>query len=188
VRAWLVRQWERRQRRPAPVTHWSEGTPVWFRGEPQPLRVGPPNGDGRRPVSVGAFSFPVKQLDLGATDPVVAVENFRPQVERALRRLAVQELPPRVLELAGAAGIEVSRISVRNQRTRWGSCSRRGMISLNWRLVQAPDSVRDYIIQHELAHRRHMNHSAAYWAEVARLCPGWELAEAWIKRHGRELL
>jgi predicted metal-dependent hydrolase len=75
-------------------------------------------------------------------------------------------------------------VSVRNQRSRWGSCSARGTVSLNWRLVRTPDNVRDYIILHELAHLREMNHSDRFWARVAETCPGWREAERWLKRHG----
>jgi predicted metal-dependent hydrolase len=106
----------------------------------------------------------------------------------ALRRLAATELPARVHELAALHGIRVSRVSVRNQRTRWGSCSTAGLISLNWKLVQTPESVRDYVILHELAHRRHPDHSARFWAEVEWLCPGFEEAETWLRTEGRHCL
>ena len=117
------------------------------------------------------------KLDASAAD-------LRPQVELALRRDATKTLAARTLELAEAHGLggRVRRVSVRDQRTRWGSCSRRGVISLNWRLAQVPASVRDYVILHELAHLRHMDHSARFWAEVARLCPGHEAAETWLKQ------
>jgi predicted metal-dependent hydrolase len=73
---------------------------------------------------------------------------------------------------------------VRNQRSRWGSCSPRGTISLNWRLIQAPPNVRDYIILHELCHLRQMNHSDRFWREVASVCPDYQRAELWLKRNG----
>jgi predicted metal-dependent hydrolase len=75
-------------------------------------------------------------------------------------------------------------VTVRNQRSRWGSCSAGGTVSLNWRLVQAPESVRDYIIYHELMHLREMNHSHRFWARVEEVCPGWRDAERWLKRNG----
>lgn len=68
-----------------------------------------------------------------------------------------------------------------------GSCSRRGTVSLNWRLIQTPSFVRDYIILHELAHRRHMNHSNKFWQEVKRLCPDYLLAERWLKQNAKLL-
>jgi len=107
--------------------------------------------------------------------------DLRPVVEQHLWRLAAPELKSRVLELAALNQIRVQRVTVRNQRSRWGSCSRRGAISLNWRLVQTPEFVRDYIVLHELAHLREMNHSPRFWQEVARLCPSFAEAEKWLK-------
>ena len=66
----------------------------------------------------------------------------------------------------------------------WGSCSATGTISLNWRLVQTPEAVRDYIIHHELMHLKEMNHSGRFWARVEEVCPGWRDAETWLKRNG----
>jgi len=100
-----------------------------------------------------------------------------------LWRLAARELPVRTLELAAWHNFTVRRVTVRNQRSRWGSCSRRGTISLNWRLIQAPPFVRDYIVLHELAHLKEMNHSRRFWREVARLCPDFADAERWLKQH-----
>jgi predicted metal-dependent hydrolase len=97
--------------------------------------------------------------------------------------LAARELPARVLELAAPHHLPVQRVTVRNQRSRWGSCSRRGTISLNWRLVQTPLFVRDYLVLHELAHLREMNHSSRFWSEVERICPDFPEAERWLKQH-----
>ncbi|MDP0499300.1 MAG: SprT family zinc-dependent metalloprotease [Verrucomicrobiota bacterium JB022] len=80
-------------------------------------------------------------------------------------------LPSRVRELARVQGLPVARISVRDQRTRWGSCSESGNISLNWRLVLLEPSLHDHVIWHELAHLRHMNHSKAYWSFLEKLDP-----------------
>lgn len=120
----------------------------------------------------------------------LAVPDLRPQAEAALRKFAARTLPKLTTELAAQHGLvgNVRCVSVRAQRTRWGSCSRRGVISLNWRLVQTPNFVRDYVILHELAHLRHLNHSARFWAEVARLCPEHARAEAWLKQHGKLVL
>ena len=87
--------------------------------------------------------------------------------ERALRNRAKRELPARLLELAARHGLSVSRVSVRNQRWRWGSCSRSGHICLNWRLVMVPDAVRDYVLIHELMHLKRMDHSPKFWKLVA---------------------
>jgi predicted metal-dependent hydrolase len=113
--------------------------------------------------------------------------DLRPAIERYLWRLAAKELPPRVLEYAAMYQLPVRRITVRNQRSRWGSCSRHGTISLNWRLIQAPPFVRDYLILHELTHLREMNHSVRFWREVARVYPGYETAERWLRQHSSVL-
>jgi len=170
--AWLERQLLRRARSPGPPASWAVGTEILFRGEPVRLELQPgPEGTAIR------FADQV----LPAPPPG---EDLRPTVEAHLQNLAMRELPARLLELAAAHGLTVRRVTVRAQRSRWGSCSARGTISLNWRLIQTPPPVSDYILLHELAHRRHMNHSARFWAEVGRLCPGFPAAEEWLKRHG----
>lgn len=107
-----------------------------------------------------------------------------------LRALAAETLPARCLELAARHGEahRVRRVSVRNQRSRWGSCSTRGTIALNWRLIQMPPEVADYVILHELMHLRQPNHSRAFWREVASVCDHWREAERWLRHHGRSLL
>ncbi len=94
---------------------------------------------------------------------------------------AKRELPPRLLELAARHGLTVNRISIRNQRWRWGSCSRRGHICLNWRLVTMPEEVRDYVLIHELMHLKRMDHSPRFWKLVAEACPEYKNARAWLR-------
>jgi predicted metal-dependent hydrolase len=101
--------------------------------------------------------------------------------EAALRRQAARELPQRLAELARLHGFAVTTVSIRNQRTRWGSCSPAGRISLNWRLVQVPPDVRDYVLLHELTHLRHLNHSVRFWRELARVCPAHAEARRWLR-------
>jgi len=114
--------------------------------------------------------------------------DLRNDVESHLWQVASRELPPRVFELAALHWLAVRCVMVRNQRSRWGSCSRKGTISLNWRLIQTPPFVRDYIVLHELAHLKEMNHSKRFWREVERLCPAFAQAEQWLSQHGRLLL
>ena len=106
---------------------------------------------------------------------------------RALREQACRELPFRLRALAAQLGLVVSRVSIRNQRTRWGSCGRDGHICLNWRLVLMPDAVRDYVLIHELMHLRRMDHSPAYWRLVAEAFPAYAAAREWLRRHGPSL-
>jgi predicted metal-dependent hydrolase len=103
--------------------------------------------------------------------------------EREARARARRELPPRLLGLAAELGLSVARVSVRNQKWRWGSCSRSGHICLNWRLVDMPDWVRDYVMVHELMHLRRMDHSRRFWTLVAAACPDYERARAWLRAH-----
>jgi predicted metal-dependent hydrolase len=77
-------------------------------------------------------------------------------------------------------GVTYGRLSIRGQRTRWGSCSPQGNISLNWKLMLVPEPVIDYVIVHELAHRREMNHSPRFWKLVAAYCPGWREYRQWL--------
>jgi predicted metal-dependent hydrolase len=95
---------------------------------------------------------------------------------------ARHELPPRLLELAAQHGLTVSRVSIRNQRWRWGSCSRDGHICLNWRLVTMPEDVRDYVLIHELMHLKRMDHSPKFWKLVAQACPGYQDARRWLQQ------
>ena len=106
-----------------------------------------------------------------------------PAVEKELRSRARRELPARLLELARKQGLTVTRVSVRNQRSRWGSCSRGGHICLNWRLIQMPDAIRDYVMIHELMHLKRMDHSPRFWKLVGEACPGYEDARAWLRAH-----
>ncbi len=107
---------------------------------------------------------------------------------RAVKARAKTELPEALLRLAAAHGLTVSRVSVRNQRWRWGSCSPKGHICLNWRLLLMQDSVREYVLIHELMHLRRLDHSRAFWKLVAEACPAYEEARRWLRHGGRAAL
>lgn len=173
--AWLEKQLLRHAQRPKGPQVWQIGTAILFRGEQVKLEAG---------VNGESSSIRLGNEAIAVADPT---GDLRPAVERHLRQLAARELPPLVIEMAALHQLPVRRVTVRNQRSRWGSCSRRGTISLNWRLVQTPPSVRDYLILHELAHLKEMNHSRRFWEVVARLCPGYREAERWLKQHARLL-
>ncbi len=106
----------------------------------------------------------------------------------ALWKYAWCILPPRLAELAKICSCSIAHVAVRDQRSRWGSCTSRGGISLNWRLVQMPHDVSDYIMIHELMHTRVMNHSDRFWQQVALHCPQYENAERWLKMQSGLLL
>jgi predicted metal-dependent hydrolase len=114
-----------------------------------------------------------------------AREPMPKEIERELRNRAKRELPGRLLELAARHALTVTRVSVRNQRWRWGSCSRSGHICLNWRLVQMPDAVRDYVMIHELMHLRRMDHSPKFWKLVEAACPTFQTSRAYLRSQAR---
>ena len=195
-RDWLERARARQADKPRGAEIWMPGTSVLWRGQMTEIRIasaaplipagipvfvpGTPRsagfpGKGEKPaVCLAADVFRVATFD----------RDLRPTLEAQFARRARIELPGRTWELAAETGVDVKQVSVRNQRSRWGSCSAGGTISLNWRLVQTPDTVRDYIIFHELMHLREMNHSARFWARVEEVCPAWRDAERWLKRNG----
>lgn len=106
----------------------------------------------------------------------------------ALAEQALRELPPRVRFWAGKLGVTYGRITIRNQRGRWGSCSGEGNLNFNCLLMLAPPEVVDYVIVHELAHRKQMNHSPLFWAEVEAVLPDYREQKKWLKDRGKILL
>jgi len=110
-----------------------------------------------------------------------------PEVQRAWRARARAVLPARLAELAARHGLVVTAVSIRSQKTRWGSCGRNGHISLNWRLMLMPDWVRDYVLVHELMHLRRLDHSPKFWRLVEAACPGYRHARQWLRAHGPSL-
>lgn len=95
--------------------------------------------------------------------------------------------PKRCEELIQLTGGHYEKITIRNQKTRWGSCSQTGTLSFNYRLMMAPPEVIDYVIVHELCHLTHMNHSKAFWNKVADILPDYAKRKQWLKVHGHEL-
>jgi len=172
---WLAERARIQRANTGPTDPSKGAVQIRFRGEFEAVSV----SENGKALRIGGQSLPMPRL---------RDRDLLGRAQAALVRLAQRELPERVRELCATHGIAVSAISVRAQRTRWGSCSPRGEISLNWRLVQVPERIRDYVILHELAHRRHLNHSARFWQEVERLCPDYEAAEAWLRETGRHVL
>jgi predicted metal-dependent hydrolase len=169
-KAWIERQLERRQAEQQSAL-WADGTMILFRGESVRLQVEPQDGQ---------FLIQFSDQSLFTSH---GVTNLRREVETYLWSLAEKELIPRAHQLAAHYCLAFSHIRVRNQRSRWGSCSTKKTISLNWRLIQAPPIVRDYLILHELMHLREMNHSPRFWDLVESACPAYREAEKWLDEH-----
>lgn len=169
--SWAERERTRLRVSGRPPAHWTVGTSILIDGEPSAIVR---HGDLVRAGTV-AVRMPA--------DPT----NVRSAIEFALREEAKRTLPGQLLALADRHGLNVTRVTIRNQRSRWGSCSSSGAIALNFRLLQMPPSVREYILLHELMHLRHPNHSRRFWRAVQAVCPGFRDAERWLKKRGQEL-
>lgn len=101
---------------------------------------------------------------------------------------AKEELPAIVKKYADLMGVTYNRITIRHQKTRWGSCTKTGNLSFNCLIMKMPETVRDYVIVHELTHRKELNHSTKYWLIVAEYCPWYKEAKLWLKENGQELM
>ncbi|MHB8645380.1 MAG: M48 family metallopeptidase [Thermomicrobiales bacterium] len=111
----------------------------------------------------------------------------RPALEASLRETARFAIVSQVASRATEMGLTYGRVAIRDQKTRWGSCSRAGNLNFNWRLILAPSAVLDYVVVHELAHRAELNHSARFWRVVARYCPAYSTHRVWLRTHGADL-
>ncbi len=117
-----------------------------------------------------------------------AVPKLTPQELKRLAESAAAEFPLRTAHFAPLVGVTRGRITIRAQHTRWGSCSSKGNLNFNCLLMLAPEFVRDYVVVHELCHRKEMNHSRNFWAEVERVLPDYRTAKQWLKEHGSSLM
>jgi hypothetical protein len=168
---WLEKQWKILQQRNLPPHILKPGMEILYHGRPVALQL-EKRGTGWE-LCVDSQRFCIDE----------PADNLRPAVEAHLLRVARNELVTRGLQLAREHGAQIRKVVVRNQKSRWGSCSYNGTISLNWRLVQLPPHVRDYIIVHELAHLRELNHSPRFWSEVEKICPNYRHSEKWLKEN-----
>lgn len=107
-----------------------------------------------------------------------------PALEARYRELARMVIGQRVSWFAAKMGVTYGRISIRAQKTRWGSCSSRGNLNFNWKLILMPPEILDYVVVHELAHRKQMNHSKLFWAEVEQILPDYETRRRWLRENG----
>lgn len=114
-------------------------------------------------------------------------EQQRKQIELCYREAAKEYIPKRVAYFVQFTGGKYERITIREQKTRWGSCSGRGTLSFNWKLMLAPPAVLDYVVVHELCHLTHMNHSREFWQAVENILPDYKERRKWLKEHGDEL-
>jgi len=114
--------------------------------------------------------------------------DAKPALERWYRRQARLEIAPRLDAATARAGTKYSGLTIRGQRTRWASCSSKGAMSFNWRLLLAPPEVLDYVVEHEVCHIEVMDHSPRFWALLAARVPDWRAHSAWLRRYGSTLV
>jgi predicted metal-dependent hydrolase len=158
---------------------FTDGTIVPLRGVPHRIE--------HRPGSRGT----VWAETAANGEPILCVAGAAPHIHRRigdyLRREARRELEIASLKFAATLGVVIKRVAVRDQSSRWGSCSSTGVLSFSWRLILAPTAVLQYLTAHEVAHLIEMNHSPRFWRVVARLCPDHERAKLWLDGHGTDL-
>ena len=172
--AWAVRQRSRLEAAAGERGAWVDGSLILLDGQPE-RRTLRATIEGLAAI-VGRFSVTLADRD-----------DLRASLTRAMRAAAARELPTELLEVAAQHGLTVRRVVVRDQRSRWGSCSRSGTIALNYRLIQMPPSVRRYILVHELAHLLHADHSRRFWKRVESMDPGFRESERWLRVSGPSL-
>ena len=184
-RTWILRQAHRLEIAAdnpanASLTH---GATLLYQGTPHTLLL-LADGTGNPSVTYShcAISVHLSELIGHNNDPVVCSSLKKWYVKQAQ-----QQLLERTMYWAAQIGVNPSRISLRDQKTRWGSCSSRGAISYNWRIIMAPPSVLDYLVVHELCHMLHPNHSSTYWQEVARWLPDFRDLRRWLRQNGKLL-
>ena len=117
-----------------------------------------------------------KAVDSSKILPAVGRKEGKQKIKKLIEE--------RVAYYARIMGVTYQRISMRNQKTRWGSCSSEGNLNFHWKLVLMPPEVLDYVVVHELAHRKEMNHSRKFWAEVKNVLPDYEKRRKWLKEFG----
>ena len=176
--AWLLRHLARfeRLRRIVPHRKYVTGERLPFLGEELTLEVVKGAAGVERRGSTVVVSLP-------KPDP----KRVRAALAEWYASQADEMMPSRVLEMADKFGIKIKRVRVSRARTRWGTCSPTGMISLNWRLLLGTPGLVDYLVAHELAHVGHPNHSSAFWARVTELCPDGMKEEKWLRKNGLSL-
>jgi predicted metal-dependent hydrolase len=179
---WIERTLRRyREGRPdSPQVRLADGGTVPYLGRQLELRVRVEPGRVRPHVRRRGDGLEVRVGRAG-------IAPVRQALEAWFRRRARIEVAARLDAAAARAGVRYARLSIRNQRTRWASCSSSGAMSFNWRLLLAPEEILDYVVEHEVVHLEVLDHSARFWSKLAGRAPAYREHERWLRRHGPTL-
>jgi len=170
---------------------FAETKAAWIAGaverRPSPVAVGvgvavPVEGEAH---TVVAGPVPAARIADGAIE--APAQSAAPAVMALLREMARERLSNAAKRHARAVGRDFRRLTLKDPRSRWGSCSAEGNLMFSWRLILAPPSVLDYVAAHEAAHLRHMDHSQAFWSLVGKICPECRASRSWLRREGAGL-
>lgn len=184
--AYQQKDWiARRLKEVPPLVPFGHRARIPFRGRDHVIRhVGETREDGLRHGPV----WRVRAADVGRRSPEIHVTGHGEFVARRVRDWLIgqarEELTARVFDYADMFALKPSRITVRDQTTRWGSCSPSRALSFSWRLIMAPSYVLDYVTAHEVVHLRHMNHGPRFWAMLEEAIPNMTPAKRWLEQHG----
>ncbi len=180
-RRWILKTLDWAATQPPPLAHdgYAHGQTLPYRGQPHALNI---REQSARPISVTRVDHTL----------VVSVRRRDGTlIRRALRRWYTQQatavISQRAADLATRLKLCYRQITIGDQRTRWGSCSRSGRLRFNWRLVLMPPAILDYVIIHELTHLKALNHSKHFWRLVAAACPDYHTHRTWLRKHGPRL-
>ena len=183
--AWVLRMLEQARQYHAchQARQYQDGAAFPYLGQSLPMRIFPEDDRAAIRILHEPDHFKVYLPTERARDQSALRQAF----EMHYRRRAKAYLPPRVARLAAEHGFTYNQLRIKNQKTRWGSCSAKRNLNLNLRLMMTPPEAIDYIIIHELCHLRELNHSMKFWALVARHCPEYEKWQRWFKENSRQL-
>ena len=149
------------------------------------------------------YGVPQEMIDRFVADHMQWISEHQARMEKQMQsgpeKLSSEQLhvladqasadfPARLKKYAPLVGVSYGKVTIRNQKTRWGSCSNQGNLNFNCLLMLCPEEVRDYVVVHELCHRKEMNHSPAFWALVEKVLPDYKIQLAWLKEHGAKLI
>jgi predicted metal-dependent hydrolase len=178
-RAWIEERLQQSQVSAQERENWTDRTFLLY-GKPTPVEY-------QRTSERFSCTYRDKRFHITGPDVSPASDKIYAVLTQWYQQAAEVDFAHRLKNWSRELGVTYQSFRVKDQRTRWGSCSSTGNINLNWRLIQAPPEVIDYVVVHELCHLLEMNHSPRFWAHVAKALPTYKFSQQWLKRHGASL-